>query len=91
MIKTTEFLREYNKKLYYQNMIKNKLKKDKKEKKIVNEFNKIDNIYNFGIDKIYNLSILHNKIDWFRYYLELYIVEFLQKHNNIKSNKINLK
>ena len=88
MIKTTDFLREYNKKLYYQNMLKNRQKKQRLYNKQVRECNKNNNkVFSFGIDKVYKLENLHKKIDWFRYYLELYIVELLQKYNNIKSNK----
>ena len=85
-----EFLREYKKKEYYNNMLKNKIKKDKKAKKIINLQNKDNTIYFYKIDKVYNLSILHSKINWFKYFLEVYFVELLNKHNTIKNNKINL-
>lgn len=80
------------KKLEYKNNFeKNKKKKEKKIKNLINEFNKIDNVYNFGIDKTYQLENLHKKINWYKYYLQLYFTELLQKHENIKNNKIDLK
>lgn len=91
MIKTTDFVKEYNKKLCFQNMLKNRQKKQRLYNKQVREYNKNNNkVYNFGIDKVYQLEKLHKKIDWFRYFLELYIVELLDKYKAIKDNKINL-
>lgn len=90
MIKNINCFIDLKKLEYKTNFEKNKLKKEKKQKRFINDYNKKDIIYNFGIDKVYNLSILHSKINWFKYYLELYIVEYLEKINNIKNNKINL-
>lgn len=83
-----EFLREYKKKEYYNNMLKNKIKKDKKAKKIINLQNKDNTIYFYKIDKVYQLENLHKKINWFKYFLEVYIVDLLNKHKAIKDNKI---
>lgn len=91
MIKTTDFLREYNKKLYFQNMLRNRQKKQRLYNKQVREYNKNNNkVFDFGIDKVYKLENLHKKINWYKYFLELYIVELLDKHKAIKNNKINL-
>jgi len=91
MIKNIDFIKQYKKNEYYNNMLKNRQKKQKLYNKLVKEYNKNNNtIFDFGIDKVYNLSILHSKINWLKYYLELYIVELLQKHKNIKNNKIEL-
>lgn len=68
-----------------------KLKQQKKENRIVKDYNKIDIIYNFGIDKVYKLENLHKKINWFKYYLELYLNDLFIKYENIQNNKINLK
>ena len=92
MIKTTDFLKEYNKKLYYQNMLKNRQKKQRLYYKQVREYNKNNSkVFDFGIDKVYKLENLHKKINWYKYYLELYFTELLQKYKNIKNNKIDLK
>lgn len=87
MINLKDF-KKLKQKEYYQKMILNKIKKQKKLNKFIKEYNKIDNIYNFGIDKTYNLSILHSKIKWFRYYLEYYLSEYLEKQQTIKNNKV---
>lgn len=89
MINLKDF-KKLKQKEYYQKMILNKIKKQKKLNKFIKEYNKIDKIYNFGIDKTYNFSILHNKINWFRYYLEYYLNEYLEKQQTIKNNKIAL-
>lgn len=84
----TEF-KNIKKRMLYNRMVENQLKKQKKIKNFVNKANKENQLfYNFGIDRVYNISILHNKIDWFKYYFECYIVEYLQQIQNIKNNKI---
>lgn len=67
-----------------------KLQQQKKENNLINNYNKKDIIYNFGIDKVYKLENLHKKINWFKYYLELYLNDLFLKYENIKNNKINL-
>ena len=84
-----EFL-AIKKKQYQQNFIKNKLKKQRLYNRQKQQQNNNNCIYFNKIDKVYNLENLHKKIDWFKYYLELYIVEYLNKINTIKNNKINL-
>ena len=79
------------KKQYQQNFIKNKLKKQRLYNRQKQQQNNNNCIYFNKIDKVYNLENLHRKINWFRYYLELYIMEYLNKINTIKNNKINLK
>lgn len=78
------------KKQYQQNFIKNKLKKERLYNKQIIQQNNNNCIYFNKIDKVYNLENLHKKIDWFRYYLELYLSEYLNTLNTIKNNKINL-
>lgn len=90
MIKNIDLFIKLKKEEYQKNFIKNKLKKERKAKKIINLQNNNDTIYFYKIDKIYNLSILHSKINWYKYYLEKYFLDLLQKHNNIKNNKIKL-
>lgn len=56
---------------------------------IIAKQNKNNSIINFNVDKVvYNFNF---KIDYFKYFLELFFVELLQKHNTRKNNKINLK
>jgi len=74
-----------NKKFLY------KFQKQKKTKNLINNYNKKDIIYNFGIDKVYELENLHKKINWFKYFLELYLNDLFLKYENIRNNKINLK
>lgn len=85
-----EFL-AIKKKQMYNNFVMNKYKKEKKYNRQIQKQNNNETIYFNKIDKVYNLSILHSKINWFKYFLEKNIVELLQKYNNIKSNKIDLK
>lgn len=93
MIKNIDCFIDLKKLEYKTNFEKNKLKKEKKQKRFISIYNQNINDYNYftKIDKVYELENLHKKINWFKYYLELYIVEYLEKLNNIKNNKINLK
>ena len=84
-----EFL-AIKKKQYQQNFIKNRLKKQRLYNRQKQQQNNNSCIYFNKIDKVYNLENLHKKINWYKYYLELYLTEYLNKINTIKSNKINL-
>lgn len=80
------------KKLEYKaNFEKNKKKRLSKQLKAVNDFNKIDVIYPFGVDKVYSLAESWRKIDWFRYYFIQELNDLFLRKENIKNNKINLK
>lgn len=85
-----EEFKQIKKQQMHNNFIKNKLKKQRLYNKQKQQQNNNNCIYFNKIDKVYNLENLHKKIDWFRYYLELYFVEYLNKINTIKNNKINL-
>lgn len=74
----------------YNNFLKNKKHKNKIKKLIENQ-NKNETIYFNKIDKVYKFENLHKKINWFRYYLELYLNDLFLKYENIQNNKINLK
>ena len=76
---------------YKSNFEKNKQKRFKKQLKTVNEFNKVDVIYPFGVDKVYSLAESWKKIDWFRYYFVKNLNNLFLKYETIKNNKINLK
>lgn len=76
---------------YKSNFEKNKQKRFKKQLKTVNEFNKVDVIYPFGLDKVYSLAESWRKIDWFRYYFVKNLNNLFLKYETIKNNKINLK
>lgn len=76
---------------YKSNFEKNKKKRLKKQIKTVNDFNKIDVIYPFGVDKVYSLAESWRKIDWFRYYFIQELNDLFLRKENIKNNKINLK
>lgn len=78
------------KELIIEKSIINRIKQQKKAKKIINLQNKNNTIYFNKIDKVYNLVELHSKINWYKYYLELYLYELIQKYENIQNNKINL-
>lgn len=69
-----------------------KLQQQKKENNLINNYNQNINDYNYftKIDKVYKLENLHKKINWFKYYLELYLNDLFLKYENIKNNKINL-
>lgn len=56
---------------------KNKRKKQRKQYKIVIQNNRIDNIYYFGIDKV---SSPKYNINYFKYYLEKYIIDLILKY-----------
>lgn len=78
------------KKQMYNNFVMNKYKKEKKYNRQIQKQNNNETVYFNKIDKVYKLENLHSKINWFKYYLELYIVEYLNTLNTIKNNKINL-
>jgi len=78
------------KELIIEKSIINRIKQQKKAKKIINLQNKNNTIYFNKIDKVYNLVELHSKINWYKYYLEKYLYELIQKYENIQNNKINL-
>lgn len=77
---------------YFENMQRNKKRNKRlktRAKTQVKEYNKNNNyIYAFGVDNIVSLIPLHAKIDWFKYYLTLYFVEYLREKNTIRNNKI---
>lgn len=59
-----------------------------KANKIIDLQNKNNKILNFGVEKtIYNFNF---KIDYFKYFVELYFVEYLRARNTKQANKINL-
>lgn len=91
MIKNIDNFVALKKLEYKSNFEKNKKKRVKKQLKFVNEFNKLDVIYPFGVDKVYSLAESWKKIDWFRYYLIKELNDLLLRYENIKNNKINLK
>lgn len=92
MIKNIDCFIQLKKLEYKANFEKNRKKRLKKQEKIVKKFNKNNNyIYYFGIDKVYELENLHSKINWFKYYLELYLNDLFTKYESIKNNKIDLK
>lgn len=87
-----EFKKLKKQQAYFENMQRNKKRNKRlksREKTQVKKYNKSNNyIYNFGVDNVVSLVPLHAKIDWFKYYLTLYIVEYLRIRNTIKNNKI---
>lgn len=91
MIKNIDCFKQLKKELIIEKSIINRLKQQKKARKIIALQNKNNAIYFYKIDKVYNLSILHSKINWFKYYLELYLNDLFIKYENIKNNKIDLK
>lgn len=69
-----------------------KLKQQKKENKLIKDYNKNnDKTFYFNVDYVYELENLHKRINWFKYYLELYLNDLFIKYENIQNNKINLK
>ena len=51
-------------------------------------YNRTNNkIFPFGVDNVYLLENLHNKINWYKYYIELYIVEYFEQLRVIRENK----
>ena len=97
MIKNIDlFIKEKNKILMFQNMQNNK-KETRARNKIKNKARKIITLQNNNmqiikfIDYVYNLETLHKLINWYIYYIEKNINEYIEKQNNIKLNKINLK
>lgn len=97
MIKNIDtFIKIKQKQKMFYNLIKNK-KETRAINKIKNKAKKIINLQNNNIkvikfiDYVYNLETLHNLINWYVYYIEKNINEYMEKQNNIKHNKINLK
>lgn len=91
MINTINDFIKLKKELIIEKSIINRIKQQKKAKKIINLQNKNETIYFNKIDKVYKLENLHKKINWYKYYLELYLYELIEKYENIQNNKINLK
>lgn len=97
MIKNIDnFIKIKQKQQMFYNLIKNK-KETRAKNKIKNKARKIINLQNNNmqvikfIDYVYNLETLHKLINWYVYYIEKNINEYMEKQNNIKLNKINLK
>lgn len=83
--------KEFLQKIYFENMQENKKQKQKLYNSCVKAFNKRpETIYNFGIDKVYNLSKLHSLINWYKYYVEYNLKELVHKYEVINNNKISL-
>ena len=67
----------------YNNFLENQKREKKaktKTKHLIENQNKSNTQYNFNVSKVYNLSILHSKINWYKYYLQLYLFELIQKY-----------
>lgn len=97
MIKNIDnFIKIKQKQKMFYNLIKNK-KETRAKNKIKNKAKKIINLQNNNmqvikfIDYVYNLETLYKLINWYVYYIEKNINEYMEKQNNIKLNKINLK
>ena len=97
MIKNiNNFIKIKQKQKMFYNLIRNK-KETRAKNKIKNKARKIINLQNNNmqiikfIDYVYNLETLHKLINWYIYYIEKNINEYMEKQDNIKLNKINLK
>lgn len=97
MIKNiNNFIKIKQKQKMFYNLIRNK-KETRAINKIKNKARKIINLQNNNmqiikfIDYVYNLETLHKLINWYIYYIEKNINEYMEKQDNIKLNKINLK
>lgn len=95
MIKNIDlFIKLKKQQTMYNNFLENQKREKKakiKTKHLIENQNKSNIQYNFNVSKVYQLENLHKKINWYKYYLELYLYELIQKYENIKNNKINLK
>lgn len=92
-IKSIEEFKDFKKNLMYLNFLKNQKKKNRRKKKAINkimQYNKNTNTIPFGVNKVYELKKLHNLINWYKYYIELYLEEYFYKIQTIKDNKIEL-
>ena len=92
-IKSIEEFKDFKKNLMYLNFLKNQKRKDRRKKKAINkimQYNKNTNTIPFGINKVYELKNLHSLINWYKYYIELYLEEYFYKIQKIKENKIEL-
>ena len=90
-MKTTliEYLlkQEEKKRLFqnFQNNEKARRRKRNKARAIINRHNKDKSIIPFGIDKV---ASPRYKIDYFRYYMEVYFTDLLREKATDKNNKI---
>lgn len=80
-------LQEEKKRLFqnFQNNEKARRRKRNKARAIINRHNKDNSITPFGIDKVASPKY---KIDYFRYYLEVYFTDLLREKATDKNNKI---
>lgn len=80
--------------IYFENMKRNEQQRKREKRKEtrarnkMKEYNKRNNyIFPFGVDNVYLLENLHKKINWYKYYIELYIVEYFEQLRVIRENK----
>lgn len=88
-----EEFKAFQKNQMYLNFLKNQKRKNRRKKKAINKilkYNKSNSIIPFNVDKVYELKNLHSKINWYKYYIELYLEEYFYKLKTIKENKIEL-
>ena len=88
-----EEFKAFQKNQMYLNFLKNQKRKNRRKKKAkakIMQYNKNINIIPFGVSKVYELKKLHNLINWYKYYIELYLEEYFYKIQTIKDNKIEL-
>lgn len=80
-------LQEEKKRLFenFQKNNKARRRKRNKARAIINRQNKNNNIVPFGIDKVASPTY---KIDYFRYYMEVYFIDLLREKATDKNNKI---
>lgn len=93
-----ELLKELKKikkqQVYFENMKRNNERKKREKRKETRARNKVreynrknNNIFPFGVSEVYEITELWKKINWCRYYTELYIVEYFHTLKIIRENK----